>query len=597
MIKKKIQSWLLIIAGMIALFTGCTAKDFLSEMSSNNVHEAITIQSSFRNMSAFIDAVHERYPEINLEVIPYSGANYTAYVKAQIAAGDMPDIYCTTYYTPGHDDVSDRLIDMSGYAFTDCYAEARLRDVTDDGAIYMLPMYYNCIGITYNKTLLEKHGWKLPDSLQELEKLAPKVRKAGCQLALDQVQFPEYGFQYFCNIMSTNYLNTPDGRKWQERFLDGDTTMAGTQELVKNMEILEKWRKIGMLNGSGNSKSDEETRRKMAEGNTLFMLGSSNLFKDEETEDEFGLMPYLSEDGTQNAFIMNVSRYIGLNKHLKDKGNEQKLEDALHVMEVLSTVKGMKALNQSYANTSLLPLKDYVVESEGYYADIEDKLNAGVMAPFIYDGWENLIVATGRGMLSFIRGDSGLREVVQTFDENQHLIVDNSVAAYTKVTEKLDTSACAKAIGICFAKASGADLALISKNKWYRLTKAKDLNFEGVSGALYPLPVTDQEITSILPTGWTGNIETVTLSGKRILQLAETGYDRNGDGKTFPYELVMPEKLELDEKGIYTVAICGVTEEVAEEGKLTDTGILGLTAAQEYFRQFDALALEDIVWD
>lgn len=597
MIKKKIQSWLFLIAGMIPLLTGCMSKDFLSEMSSNNVHEAITIQSSFRNMSAFIDAVHERYPEINLEVIPYSGANYTAYVKAQIAAGDMPDIYCTTYYTPGHDDVSDRLIDMSGYAFTDCYAEARLRDVTDDGAIYMLPMYYNCIGITYNKTLLEKHGWKLPDSLRELEKLAPKVRKAGCQLALDQIQFPDYGFQYFCNIMSTNYLNTPDGRKWQERFLDGDTTLAGTQEMVKNMKILEKWRKIGMLNSNGDPKSDEETRRKMAEGNTLFMLGSSNLFKDEETKDEFGLMPYLSEDGTQNAFIMNVSRYIGLNKHLEDKGNEQKLEDALHVMEVLSTVKGMKALNQSYANTSLLPLKDYVVESEGYYADIEDKLNAGVMAPFIYDGWENLIVATGREMISFIRGDSGLREVVQTFDENQYLIVDNSVAAYTKVTEKLDTSACAKAIGICFAKASGADLALISKNKWYKLTKSKDLNFEGVSGALYPLPVTDQEITSILPTGWTGNIETVTLSGKRILQLVETGYDRNGDGKTFPYELVMPEKLEFEEKGIYTVAICGVTEAVAEEGNLTDTGILGLTTAQEYFKQFDALALEDIVWD
>ena len=597
MIKKKIQSWLFLIAGMIPLLTGCISKDFLSEMSSNNVHEAITIQSSFRNMSAFIDAVHERYPEINLEVIPYSGANYTAYVKAQIAAGDMPDIYCTTYYTPGHDDVSDRLIDMSGYAFTDCYAEARLRDVTDNGAIYMLPMYYDCIGITYNKTLLEKHGWELPNSLRELEKLAAKVREAGCQLALDQIQFPGYGFQYFCNIMSTNYLNTPDGRKWQERFLDGDATMADTQEMVQNMEILEKWRKIGMLNGDGDPKSDEETRRKMAEGNTLFMLGSSNIFTDEETEDEFGLMPYLSEDGTQNAFIMNVSRYIGLNKHLKDKGNEQKLEDALHVMEVLSTVKGMKALNKSYANTSLLPLKDYVVESEGYYADIEDKLNAGMTAPFIYDGWENLIVATGREMLSFIRGDARSRDVVQSFDENQHLIVDNSVAAYTKVTEKLDTSACAKAIGICFAKASGADLALISKNKWYKMTKAKDLNFEGVSGALYPLPVTDQEITSILPTGWTGNIETVTLSGKRIQQLVETGYDRNGDGKTFPYELVMPEKLELDEKGIYTVAICGVTEEVAEEGKLTDTGILGLTAAQEYFRQFDALALEDIVWD
>ena len=200
-------------------------------------------------------------------------------------------------------------------------------------------------------------------------------------------------------------------------------------------------------------------------------------------------------------------------------------------------------------------------------------------------------------MLSFIRGDAGLQDVVQSFDENQHLIADNSLAAYTKVTEKLDTSACAKAIGICFAKASGADLALISKNKWYKLGKSKDLNLEGVSGALYPLPVTDQEITSILPTGWTGNIETVTLSGKRIQQLVETGYDRNGDGKTFPYELVMPEQLELDEKRVYTVAICGVTDEVAEEENLTDTGILGLTAAQEYFRQFDTLALKDIVWD
>ena len=98
--------------------------------------------------------VHEQYPEINIEVIPYSGQNYTAYVTAQLETGDMPDLYCTTYYTPGSQKVDDKLIDMSGYAFTDCYAEARLREVTDNGAIYMLPAYFDCMGITYNKTLL-----------------------------------------------------------------------------------------------------------------------------------------------------------------------------------------------------------------------------------------------------------------------------------------------------------------------------------------------------------------------------------------------------------------------------------------------------------
>ena len=596
--RRKIRSRILLTAAALTFLTGCTGEIASTEKHKEEIHEAITMQSPFRNMSAFIEMVHEQYPEINIEVVPYSGANYTAYVKAQLAANDMPDIYCSTYYIPGREDVSDRLIDMSGYAFTDNYAEARLRELTNDGAIYMLPTYYDCIGITYNKTLFEKHGWELPTSFRELEELAPKVKAAGCELALNQFQLPEYGFQYFCNIMSTNYLNTPDGRKWQNRFLDGETTMEEDEQMMQNLKTLEKWREIGMLNDNGNPMSDEATRLKMAEGNTLFMLGGANVFADDETEDEFGLMPYLSEDGTQNAFIMNVSRYMGINKRLEEKGNEQKLTDALHVMEVLSTVKGMKALNKTYANTLLLPLKDYVVEeSEGYYAEIEDEINAGMTAPFIYDGWENVIVATGRKMIDFLCGKAELSDVVQAFDANQHLIEDNSTASYTTVTEKLDTDACAKAVGICFAQESGADLALISKNKWYKLAEFKDLNMEGVSGALYPLPLTDQEITSILPTGWTGNIMTVTLSGQRIQELAEYGYDRNGDGRTFPYELVMPSDLQLEKDTVYTVAVCGVTDAVAEEGKLTDTGIQGLTAAQKYFSRFDTLSLGDLVWE
>ena len=43
---------------------------------------------------------------------------------------------------------------------------------------YMLPSAYSCIGITYNKTLLEKHGWKLPKSFHDLEKLAKKAKKS-----------------------------------------------------------------------------------------------------------------------------------------------------------------------------------------------------------------------------------------------------------------------------------------------------------------------------------------------------------------------------------------------------------------------------------
>lgn len=595
--KKRMIGWMLIIVCVLFLFPGCTdTKEAMTKDQTKAVHVPVTVEAPYRNLSAFIDLVKEKYPQINLKVLPYSGGNMSAYVQNQLKANDMPDIYFTSVYMPGLEDLSDRLIDMSGYDFTGNYAESRLADVSEDGAIYLLPTHYTCIGITYNKTLLEKHGWKLPQSFRELRELAPKVREAGCQLALDQVQYPGYGFQYMCNILDTTFFNTIEGRRWQTQFLNGKATVADTPEMQKAFDVLEQWRQIGMLNGSGDIKSDTNTRDEMAEGNTLFMLGSNNIFE-EKTQDTFGMMPFLSEDGTQNAFILNVNRYVGLNKHLEEPGNEQKMEDAIHVMEVLSTVEGLTALNEAYSDTSMLPLKDYTLPETSYYKDIEDQLNAGITAPFIYAGWENMIVSVGQEMISYMKGESSLEELKQRMDADQSFLKDNSDAIYTTVTKKLDTRACARLVGIAFARASKADLSLVSVNKWYKLDDHTDLNMEGVSGALFALPVTDQELTSIIPTGWNGTIQTVTLTGKRIKELAESGYDRMGNGKTFPYELVTPKGFTLEDAKVYTVVICGVTDAVAKEGSIKDTKISGLDAARDYVRQFEHLSEEDLVWE
>lgn len=185
---KKIMTWMLSITCVASLLIQCgnlnvkaasnTKED---EVSSSDVsdHEPLTILSPFRNISAFLDLVKEKYPEINLEVVPYSGANMTAYLQARLRSGDMTDIFCTTAYLPGLEDLSNKLLDLSGYSFSSNYAEARLADVSVDGAVYFLPTYYTCIGITYNKTLLEKNGWKLPTTFKELKELAPKVKEAG----------------------------------------------------------------------------------------------------------------------------------------------------------------------------------------------------------------------------------------------------------------------------------------------------------------------------------------------------------------------------------------------------------------------------------
>lgn len=222
-----------------------------------------------------------------------------------------------------------------------------------------------------------------------------------------------------------------------------------------------------MLNADGTPDDENTTQRAIAQGNILFLLSNSTEMRNKaDTTDEFNLMPYLSENGDQNVFILNVSRYVRLNKRLGEKGNEQQLEDESHVMEV------------------------------------SDTLNIGYTAPFICSGWGNIFAPLDEIMISYVKGEMSSDDVIAAMDASQSLILDSSIPHYTTVTETPDTEDCAELVGICFPQATSADVALISGNTWVFDTEAFELNTEGVTGSLFSLPVTDEEIVSILPTGW-----------------------------------------------------------------------------------------------
>lgn len=589
---------LAVICVISTLLTGCGNTSTESGKSKkSSKHEAITICNPFRDVNAFIDVVHKYYPEINFKVLPYAGYNSTAYMQGQLRSGELPDIYTTSVYTPGQFDSADKLLDLSQYSFTDNYVPARLREAaSEDGSIYMVPSYFNAIGITYNKKILKENGWKLPTSVKEMEELAPKVRKAGYTFCLNQLQYPGYVFQYMCNILDTGYFNTLEGREWQKKFLNSETSIEKTPEMKKSMQMLERWRDIGILNNE--QSFDSDAAAEMAKGNTLFMLGSINDFTNYDADtNDFGLMPYLSENGDQNIYMISTSRFTGLNKELAESGNEQKLKDALHVMEVLSTTEGMEAMNGAVTAAALSPLKDATLVEGSYYTqEILNQINEGYTAPFVYAGWENVIVANGEEMLKFIRGEANLNQLITTVDKNQKLIADNSSQLITTATEDISTEDCARLVGTVFAKAGNADLALVSMDKWFTESH-DDGNKDGVAGQLFALPVTEQEITSILPTGWNGNIETYTLTGKRIKELADTGYNYKEEGMYYPYQMVTKDNFTIKDDATYTVAICGATDAVRKEGKVKDTGILGLTAMKEYLSRFDTFSAKDIKWE
>jgi len=229
------------VVTVLLCLTGCTNKNAASE------HEAVTILAPYIECDRLAELVHEKYPEVNLEILSYSGANTTQYLQNMLAADDLPDICSQTVYDPNINDMSDKMIDLSSYDFTDNYVESRLQDVSDDGAIYMLPSAYSCIGITYNKTLLEEHGWELPKSFTDLEKLAEEAKATGVQLCLAQIEYPGYGFQYMCNIADTGFLGTFQGKQWQKDYLTGKANVSDTQGMMDCMEYIQKWKELGMF--------------------------------------------------------------------------------------------------------------------------------------------------------------------------------------------------------------------------------------------------------------------------------------------------------------------------------------------------------------
>ena len=593
MMKKISRRSFLQVVGLLAATAALTACGGKTEtVKKDDTHEVITFMAPYMEEEAFIEQVHSVYPEVNIEIVPYSGDNTTTCLQNMFEANDLPDICTLAVYDPMTDHVSDKLLDLSGYDFTDNYVESRLQEVSDNGAIYLLPSSYNCYGITYNKTLLREHGWELPNSFAELEALAAEAKEAGVDLCLPQIQYPGYGFQYLCNIADADFLGTLDGKLWQKDYLSGEANVSNTPGMMQAMAYVQKWKDIGMLNDSGDVLDDNVTRQRMAEGNTLFLMGGTNgIVESDDNADKFGLMPYLSEDGTQNVFVLKVNRFYGLNKKLEQ--NPQKLEDALKVMRVLSTVEGSSALIPAKTlKSSLLPFKDAKAEGT-YYADVADALNAGNTAPFIYSGWENTIVTTGTKMLDFIKGDATMEDVIRQMDEDQDSVVNNTPDTITTVTEELSQEDCAMLVGRCFAQATGSDLALVSLSTWIP-GNPTDQNHHGVAAKLYAKGITDYDLSVILPTGWNRTIQTVTLTGQQINDLLATGYDAYGNGKGYPYVMASPVQPETDKA--YQVAICGVSDQLAAEADVVDSGVVGMDAAKAFFGAYTSISRADTAW-
>ena len=552
-------------------------------------HEPITIMDANRDYTKLIELVHETYPEINIEIEAYKGRNTSAYMKKQLETGSMPDIYCTTQQWEGELQ-KEHLIDLSQYAVTELYNQVRLNEYDVDGSIYLLPYDYTILGITYNKSLLERNSIAVPTSFVQLrDETIPALKAAGIEVSACLANLPGSMFQFFFQVGCTDFLNTLEGRRWQHDFVYGDATAV--EGLNKTVALFQQWIDCGMINTNSGKMETRDLMNHYTQGNTAFWMGSMSRFTQNEdgTGDEFALMPYLSEDGSQNVYVTQVSRSYGLSKELEKPGNEQKLEDALHVLEVLSTNEGYAAIVGDVAS-SMCTIKNFELQKNSVYAKAVQEINEGYCAPLIYVGWESYLVPFGEAVYSWTEGKIIGEQALQALDEAKQKKLTEGQTVYTRVTEELNTEQAAQLCGQMFMEETGADAALISYNVYYPEVPSNMEDGYGANGHILIGDMLEEDITIFLPTGWYDTIQTVKKTGAEIKQMAKDGCDLRSNGYPYPYVFMTKDGNPLEDDQEYTTVICGYEKAKKDELGLQDTGIVGLKAAEAYLAHVDELS-------
>ncbi len=383
-------------------------------------HEPLTV-CNLNNLFSddFIEVFQETHPEVSFEASAYRGANGSGLALTTLETGDIPDVYISTYpLSP--ESQREHLIDLSGYGFVSNYTTTMLNSVRNEGGVYLLPSCFQMTGISYNKTLMEENGWAVPNSFEELLALVPEIEAAGLDVMRCMFDLDGYPFNYFFNILNTDYFHTAQGSQWKADFSSGAAKAAGNEELLAGVEYFKRWIDAGLITDEA-----DFTRRPQdafMDGECVFFLSLGLSSYENTTEDgrtfEFDVMPWLSDDGSTNTLTTTTSRYFGLSKRLLEPGNEQKLADALSLMKFISTEEGQEALVAQTAQPSLYtaPLLGSGVPEESPFHHLEYLVEEGRTVQLVYAGWEELIVPMAQDIRRLVTGEVDAAGLLEEFD-------------------------------------------------------------------------------------------------------------------------------------------------------------------------------------
>ncbi|MEF9971961.1 MAG: 5'-nucleotidase C-terminal domain-containing protein, partial [Oscillospiraceae bacterium] len=233
--------------------------------------------------------------------------------------------------------------------------------------------------------------------------------------------------------------------------------------------------------------------------------------------DEFGLMPFFNPGENGDWARLYPVCYIGLNKHLEEPQNKEKLSKIMELLDYISTPEGQLALagdtGAMFSSLQSVPPPD-IPE----IADILPALQHGRFA--VFPTLKNAQTALRNGLAAMLEGEMTADDVIKTVDRQN---LSPPVVWYDMdigfASESLSLTETGGFITDCMRAESGSDIALFIDNGKDGINNGKGLN-----GRFYKGGITHSDIDRIMPDlrhGEKGELYKITMSGENLIKTLE----------------------------------------------------------------------------
>lgn len=628
--KKRFLTFAMVLLMAAGVLSGCGSTKS-AESASLYTGDPDAIRIFIWDNADYKELLVEKFPDIKFDFYEYSGMNVTAAMAQVLERDELGDIHINSLRVT--DEVAkEHMMDLSGTTLYSKYEPSILNQYDVDGAIYQLPGSVSIRCILYNKGMFEEHGWKEPQSFDELVALCRQIREETDDITPIVMGGAACG--YYFTTMTTysqcEYLYKPEGGEWMKKYAAGEASAkegfaAGfdmMQELI-DARAFDYGKNEGMWDGEL-----FKERMDTDEAAMMFLWGSQDTVAEEmeNSPNEYAVMPFRNKEGV--AFLgTTVSYNIGLSKQLEEKGNEKKLEDALRIMEWLSTGEGIYSVTND-KSTSIFPLKD---EENPYscklYQDLWEANLDSIKAPMLYAGYEDVLIPTGDAIMNAVKENGSLDGIADMMDEihQEYLRGGAEAIAVGSFARDFSHEETVQLNATVIQEMGDSDISMVSDS----FEKGEIINDSGAHFRFYEGSLKEEQLTCTVP----GNnlldpCVQMKLSGAQIRELIENGKcviksgavqeEKNqGSGEAsvvevcFDYywagmkvemkdkkvvSMTLDDGTKMEDDQIYTVTFASgdYTEELAEIGSPVELGYPAKEALRTYMQKHSPVSPVEI---